>query len=335
MLTTKVTDNIEFAYHDSGAPPNKEDYETIIVIHGHTYHSGTFSPMLQASSSLGYRVILPNRRLYPGSTPYTKEELASFEPTASPDATTAEFLKQGEYLLLFVNNVIKEHGLKKVLLVGWSLGTAFLNITVCAITAVSEEVKAHLQGSVKAIIWWDPPSSTHGIPDPPSGGWLPLTDETIPPEQRAQAFGMWLTEYYPHPNLEKKDCHTLIYKVTPPVKPASFTGLPFEELLTKIDLTAGVNGDNYIGYPHFLPAITKARELAFFSPEVRKAWGNIPFSVIYGEESPYNVQWAIWQLEAEAEKTGLPLKFKSMPGANHFAMHDFTNLAFNTLHACL
>lgn len=40
MFKTKVTDTIEFAYHDSGAPPNKSEYETIILIHGHTYHSG-------------------------------------------------------------------------------------------------------------------------------------------------------------------------------------------------------------------------------------------------------------------------------------------------------
>jgi hypothetical protein len=41
MLKTKVTKDIEFAYHDSGPPPNKQVYDTIIIIHGHTYHSGT------------------------------------------------------------------------------------------------------------------------------------------------------------------------------------------------------------------------------------------------------------------------------------------------------
>lgn len=39
----KVTDDVEFAYLDSGAPPGKgDDYTTIIIIHGHTYHSGPF-----------------------------------------------------------------------------------------------------------------------------------------------------------------------------------------------------------------------------------------------------------------------------------------------------
>lgn len=38
--TTRVIDDIEFAYRDSGAPPNKADYFTVVVFHGHTFHSG-------------------------------------------------------------------------------------------------------------------------------------------------------------------------------------------------------------------------------------------------------------------------------------------------------
>ncbi|KAF8961607.1 Alpha/Beta hydrolase protein [Flammula alnicola] len=335
MEKIKVTDSIEFAYHDSGAPPTKEDYFTIVLIHGHTYHSGTFAPMLAAANSFGYRIILPNRRLYPGSTPYTKEETEAFEATNSTEDITKIFLKQGEYLLLFVNNVIKKLDLKKVILVGWSLGTAFLNVTVAAITTVDEEVKARLRQTVKTIVWWDPPATAHGIPDPPSGGWIPLYDEDLTPEERGQAFGQWLAQYYPHPNLDKKDCFTLIYKITTPVTTPTFTGISFEEFLTKVDLTAGVNGDNHIPDKHFQPVAKIARELAFFNAKVREAWGNIPFNVIYGEESPYNVLWSVWQLEAESEKTGLPLNFKAMPHANHFAMNDHTKLVFDTLHTCL
>lgn len=40
MQKLKVTDSIEFAYADSGAPSTGEDYTTFILIHGHTYHSG-------------------------------------------------------------------------------------------------------------------------------------------------------------------------------------------------------------------------------------------------------------------------------------------------------
>ncbi|KDR72504.1 hypothetical protein GALMADRAFT_252604 [Galerina marginata CBS 339.88] len=287
------------------------------------------------ANSFGHRIILPNRRLYPGSTPYTEEEVDALEPTHSIEDITEAYLKQGKYLLLFVDNVIKNHNLKNIILVGWSLGTAFLSTTVANITTVGEEVRARLRKAVKTIVWWDPPASANGIPDPPTGGWIPLFDMSLTPEERGTAFNQWLSEYYPHKNLERKDCHTLIYKVTAPIKVPSFAGISFEEFLTKTDLTAGANGDNLIFDEHCRPVTMILKELAFFNAKVRSEWGNVPFNVIYGEESPYNVIWAVWKLEEQSEKAGLVIKFKSMPGANHFAMHDHTELVFDTLHACL
>lgn len=41
MQTTTVPNDIVFAYRDSG-PPSKEDYLTVIVFHGHTFHSGKY-----------------------------------------------------------------------------------------------------------------------------------------------------------------------------------------------------------------------------------------------------------------------------------------------------
>ncbi|KAF8908096.1 hypothetical protein CPB84DRAFT_1767269 [Gymnopilus junonius] len=298
MPKTKVTDNIEFAYHDSGLPSSKDDdYYTFVLIHGHTHHSGSFSPMLEQASSLGYRMILPNRRLYPGSTPYTKEEVQAFEPSNSTEEITKAFLKQGEYLLLFVNNMIKEHSLKKVVVGGWSLGTSFISSMIYAITTVPEEVKARLVQTIKAIVLW---------------------------EQRGQALADWIVQYYPHPNIEKKDCYTLIYKQ-----------YPLAEMLSKVDLTAGPNGDNHVADKHFQPVHGNIRKLGLFNPSIREAWASTSFNIIYGEESVYSVVWAAWQLEAEAEKTGLPLTVKGMPSANHFAMHDLPELCFQTLHACL
>lgn len=164
----------------------------------------------------------------------------------------------------------------------------------------------------------DPPSVIHGIADPPTGGWNPLYDESITLEERKQAFAQWAAQYYPHKDLDKKDCHNLLYKMPTPVKPATFTGMSFEELLTKVDLTAGENGDYRILAKHFQPVTGIVRELSLFNSNIRSAWGKVPFIVLYGEESMYNIIWAVWKLEEESAKSGLPLKFKSMPGANHF-----------------
>ena len=115
---------------------------------------GTFSRMLEQANSLGYRLILPHRRLYPGSTPYTEEESEALGPNSSTEQNTKAFLKQGEYILLLVDNLIKELGLKKVILVGWSLATAFFCSMIYSITTVPEEVKARVLQAVKSIVLW-------------------------------------------------------------------------------------------------------------------------------------------------------------------------------------
>jgi pimeloyl-ACP methyl ester carboxylesterase len=335
MQKIKVTDDIEFAYHDSGAPSNKDDYITIVVIHGHAYHSGTFIPILEAGKSLGYRVILPNRRLYPGSTTYTKEEAEALEPTNPPEVVAKASLKQGVYLILFVNNVIKEHDLKKVILTGWSLGSGFLSTMVCSITAVEEDVKARLRQTIKTLVWWDPPATVHGIADPPNWGWVPLYDKALAPEDRGRIFAQWVNQYYPHPHLDKKDYHNLIIKMETPIKPGSFTDISFEELLTKVDLAAGDKGDHLLGGEDYQPAGKIILDLTWSNAELRKAWGTVPFTVIYGDQNPWPILWAVWQLEAGSQKSGLPIKFKGMPGVNHFGMHDNTKVVLDTLATCL
>lgn len=167
-------------------------------------------------------------------------------------------------------------------------------------------------------IWTDPPATCHGIIDPPTGGWIPLYDESIPLDQRPLAFGNWLTQYFPHTELEKKDCRTLVYKVEQPIKPATFTNVPFEEVLKLVDFSAGPTADNHVADFHFQPAHRILREKAFFNPTIRAAWGNAKFVVIYGEETCYNIIWAAWKLQEESEKSGLPIVFKAMPGVNHF-----------------
>ncbi|KAF8160497.1 hypothetical protein BJ912DRAFT_935984 [Pholiota molesta] len=82
-----------------------------------------------------------------------------------------------------------------------------------------------------------PPATALGIEDPPSGGWIPLCDETLAPEHRPRAFVQWLAQHFPHPELDK-DCHKLVYKVNAPGNAPTFTGF-----------TAGPVADR-----HFQPA---------------------------------------------------------------------------------
>lgn len=115
---------------------------------------GTFRRMIDAACGLGYRLIVPNRRLYPGSTSYTPEEIAALQRDSPHDVFAHTLEKQGLYLLEFIDSIIQVHGLAKVALAGWSLGAMFLTLVAGAIAQVSEEVRNRVKAHVRALILW-------------------------------------------------------------------------------------------------------------------------------------------------------------------------------------
>ncbi|KAF9552957.1 hypothetical protein CPC08DRAFT_251087 [Agrocybe pediades] len=140
-----------------------------------------------------------------------------------------------------------------------------------------------------------------------------------------------VSQHFPHKDIDTQNCYNLIYGVASPTKALSFTGMRLEEYLSMLDLKAGANGDDMFGDKHFHTVNTIIRDQAFFNKKIRVAWGNKPFYVIYGEESPYNVVWAAWKLDEMAKQTGMLLTIRRMPNSKHFAMHDQTKLVFDTL----
>ena len=103
---------------------------------------------------VGYRLIVPNRRLYPGSTPYTPAEIAALQPGSPHDIFLNTLERQGLYLLEFVDSVIQTHGLEKVAVAGWSSGALFLTLIAGAIAQVREEVRERLKAHIRALILW-------------------------------------------------------------------------------------------------------------------------------------------------------------------------------------
>ncbi len=115
---------------------------------------GTFQRMTDAAPGLGYRLIVPNRRLYHGSTPYTPAEIAALQPGSPHDIFKHTLERQGLYLLAFIDSVIQIHGLEKVAVAGWSLGALFLTLVAGAIAQVSTQVSDRLKAHVRALILW-------------------------------------------------------------------------------------------------------------------------------------------------------------------------------------
>jgi len=107
MPTIKLSDlDVELYYQDSGIPKlNDQAFTTLVIFHGYSFNSRKL-PFLSRKNSHKYcfllidifhrivpiavashvRVVLVNRRGYAGSTPFTPEETAPFDPAQGANA---------------------------------------------------------------------------------------------------------------------------------------------------------------------------------------------------------------------------------------------------------
>ncbi|KAF5372443.1 hypothetical protein D9757_009928 [Collybiopsis confluens] len=307
---------IRFYYQDSGAPSGNNNYLTFFIVHGHTYHSNLFLPVLLVGKSRGHRVILVNRREYSGSTPYTAEELAVFA-NGPDDARYKQLINDGAYLSLLLNGLIQSLSLpKRVSIVGWSLGNIFTLPMVASITTLPEDVRARLALHVKRTIIWDAPSHPMGIR---KDAYIPLWDETLPPEERGKEFMKWLTNYFSHSKLSERNFDTLNKREHDPSRKRTFEDLPTEELFKIIHLPPGSKCDTPLCEPPFANVENKVVTEALFDPKVRQIWGDMKVWHMVGDNNPWNIIFCWWTLEAEVKKA------KSQEPAIHFTINNGAN----------
>ena len=149
---------------------------------------------------------------------------------------------------------------------------------------------------------------------------MPLYDDRLSPAARVHTFSEWVTGYFPHPALESRRFETIILASVPnPPRVRTFKDATPKELAGMIDLSAAERGDSAVGDEAFWPTTRALTERKLFSKEVRDLWGTgVAFSMIYGDANVVTVIWTVWKLEEMAERSGIPLKVKKIPGANHF-----------------
>ena len=161
----------------------------------------------------------------------------------------------------------------------------------------------------------------HGFAMPSTGDWqTPLFDERLTPAARLSSFTEWITAYFPHPDLEKRRFESVILDAVPnPPRVRTLKDAAPEELASMVDLSAADRGDSGMGDETFWPTTYALTERKLFNKEIRDLWGTgVSFAMVYGDASVVAIIWAVWQMEAMAEKSGVPLKVKKIPGANHF-----------------
>jgi len=337
MPTVSVRDDLQYFYTDSGTP-SASNYKTIIIIHGHTFHSGTFQRLLPLAASRSLRVICLNRREYPGTTPFSPAELKIFA-SGTEEERTKLIEQQGIDLASFVDALIKQCSLPKdggITIAAWSMGNIFLLSLLSSVNLLPTDIKKNLQDYVKNVILWDPPSQALGITSPP-GSYVPLWDESLAPEARGPAFGIWAASYWKHGNLSTHDIGQLNQRDAEKSKKPSTENMG-GEILSAADFTVGDKCETVLVAPEFKNVLDKQTDKALFDPSVRKVWAGASFTHLYGDANSWNIIYSNWILEDKVKSAGTPkplIDFKVITGANHFVMWDEPETALDNLQACI
>ncbi|KAK0183634.1 hypothetical protein F5146DRAFT_179242 [Armillaria mellea] len=323
-LIVSPSTGVELSYIDSGAPA-QSSYITIFAIHGMIFTKEIFQRVLDLAPSKGVRFVAFNRRHFPGTTPLSPEELVIIQ-TGGTDDSQREVLVEarGHEIALFIDTFIQKFNLPSissgggVALLGWSLGATFAPIAISSIDTLPEDVRRRLSEYMCSLILYEPAPIILGLPTPEQN-WTFLVDTTVPENLRLPAFGQWCTSYFDHADIVGRDLDKLSWVLASPNRtPTFFNGLP---------LSIQRYGEDAATDLPFLFLFSKqilaAYRKAFFDPEV---FPGMKRAFVCGDRTcAFGIAalWAVQDDEKElrtADAKGV--KYRIIPGANHFAHWD-------------
>ncbi|CAK5266495.1 unnamed protein product [Mycena citricolor] len=321
MPSFSLRTGVSFSYTDSGAPRNQQtDYVTLILLHGIIFHNGTFASLAAIGPSNGVRVIAINRRGYPGTTPYSAEELALFV-SGNEDDKERLLADMGRDLALLIAELITSLSLPAyVAVVEWSLGSLQVLSLVASIETLPQDARGTLTRSVRSMILFQSPSVIFGVADP-QGLYIPQNDPHIPANELGTFFSRWVSSFFVHGDLSTRDACALTYDRTDPHRLPTTARIPMNHLT---DFAAGFKYDATLISSSFSGVAAKLVDKTLFDVHVRgELLKDTRFFVLSSSADSWTTIYASWKLEermlAEA-KPECSITFKMVEGANHFFM---------------
>ncbi|KAI0367627.1 hypothetical protein BV20DRAFT_949919 [Pilatotrama ljubarskyi] len=345
-----------YVHHDTGAPAGQDQYTTLVVIHGYVWHGGIFAKLIPLADTYGVRIILLNRREYPGAVPYTAEERALIPSVPSKPRTDKHEIRSAtEMLETFMRDrarelydalqgLVQERNLPPVhptslaggmVLVGWSMGATWMTALLSHVAEFPMGA-VNLRDYVRRVALWDPPSSLLGYPHPEQDPYNPFFDTSLTYEERGLVFTNWITSYFSHgATLETFERHTPLRS-----PPSTITVMGKEELEATVHIPPGVPGGSDWALLHGCISLgvygTLRRGALFFSlrsgvDETEIAgdeWRAVEVRYVWGENSIWEAPYAAQMLHqevGEAKRNGDAVRkittFR-VRGANHFGQWD-------------
>ncbi|KAG6867682.1 hypothetical protein C0993_012450 [Termitomyces sp. T159_Od127] len=337
--TLSAGPGVELSYIDSGAPVPHQAYTTIVAIHGMCFSNLIFEKMLPVSLKRGTRFVALNRRHYPGSTEYSSEELGIVMSGGTEEQKVAELQARGIEIATFIDNLILQNNLSPVtqdrkeggiILLGWSLGSASALAAIASAHALPSETRARLGAHIKSVIIYDPAPIVLGLPTPDQN-WTPFLDTYVPEGLRLAAFGQWVTGYFDHGDLAKRDPSTLSWVLPSASRIPTFFNIPAEKF-AEIS-RYGNDGSSDLPYMiHFMPQLKSAYRKVLDDPEVLNIFPLLKLVLLVGEQSGAFAISGMWAVEDDQKKSnGSQSKIKLVNGANHFVRTTFRDFPFHKL----
>ncbi|KAI0675557.1 hypothetical protein C8Q78DRAFT_988127 [Trametes maxima] len=340
---------------DSGPPAGRNDYATLVIIHGYVGHGAMYSKLIPLASPFKIRIILLNRRDYPGAIPYTVEERAVLPPVldtlptdpkelAAARQKLENFMRdRAKELYQSLQGLISEHDLPPasdtggIVLAGGSLGSVWMLALLRHVAEFPVSTEFNLRSYIRRVILWDPLNFIIGYPVPATqDSFNPLfSNPELPYEARGGALLEWITSYFTHgetiDTLERRN---------PAKTPASVLSQTTEdERAAILHFPPGLPGGSdfvllYAGVAYGLyDALRKGAlylpttELSSLdsAPQVGDAWKDVELRLVWADrsiwESPYLAHAMRYEVaearkEEKAVRNVTLLRFR---GANHVA----------------
>ncbi|RPD58175.1 alpha/beta-hydrolase [Lentinus tigrinus ALCF2SS1-7] len=351
-------------YQDSGPPQGSTDYTTLILLHGYAWHSGIFSKMVPLSETYNVRVVLVNRRDYPGATPHPKEERALLDAAAAevesdPAAARAKILSYMEYnardlydfLIDFIaSNDVPKASVEKnsggIVVGGWSFASGWM-LALLAYAHSFPVGEVDVGKYIRRVILYDAPYHVLGYP--PLDGDIygnPLFDPSLAEDEKTRMFADWVSGYYKHP-LDSLDALERRTPLTHP--PPTISAMTAEERALALYPSPGDPGGsdcvlNLTGIPS--GAWPVLRESALRVPQGEggdaatgsRSWDAVELVYLWCDATVWEVIWGVHSLKQAVQEARIAgdkvrrVTFVQIKDANHFIHWDRPE---DTVRACL
>ncbi|KAI0647699.1 alpha/beta-hydrolase [Trametes meyenii] len=341
-------------YEDSGVPVGSPDYVTVVLVHGTCFHGAIYRPLIPYAVAQNLRLVLLNLRDYPGSTPYSVEDIEDIR-SPSVEAHSRSLQDRGLELATFLRRFIEAESIPPIQktvgseelsgglsLLSWSGGNTPSVAMLAHGKQLSEETRSLLGTYLRSFIMYDPSSFVVGQPAPSGLGTL-RRKPSAPTEVQLADFALSVSSYYPPITLPndidppptydppRRAVHESADEIDPKYTPTTSRMAP--EVLRSVTHPVIFEQNQHLTWAISRDVCKANLSCALYdcrfddgSGMMKELWPTIRVHVVWCDMTVGDCAWAAAVIRAQysgaTPKHQRPLEFHRLESANHFVHWD-------------